>query len=55
MEKKELSIELLQTIVNYLSTRPYQEVFGLIANIVKEVNLSSQEKGESSLEYSKKK
>lgn len=42
MEKKELSSELLQNVVNYLATKPYQEVFGLIAAIVKEVNLKPE-------------
>lgn len=37
--KKELSADLLQTIVNYLATKPYQEVFMLIQGIINEVNI----------------
>ena len=43
MEKKELSSELLQALVNYLASKPYQEVFGLIASIIKEVNIKPSE------------
>jgi len=44
--KKELSAELLQAIVNYLATKPYQEVFMLIQNIIGEVNIKPENKPE---------
>ena len=35
MNKIELPTNLVQAIVNYLQSRPYQEVAGLIAEIMK--------------------
>jgi len=37
-EKKEVSQEVLQEIVNYLQGKPYLEVYQLINKIIKEVN-----------------
>jgi len=37
-EKKEVGVEVLQEVVNYLQTRPYNEVYVLISKLIKEVN-----------------
>lgn len=39
--KKEISLELLNKIAQYLGTRPYVEVAQLIAEIMKEVDKNS--------------
>ena len=37
MNKKEISIELLNKVLGYLGSRPYQEVAGLITEIASEI------------------
>jgi hypothetical protein len=37
MEKMELSVDLLNALMRYLGTRPYQEVFSLVQEIQKQV------------------
>jgi hypothetical protein len=34
--------ELAQKILNYLATKPYQEVFGLVNELIQEVNKSAE-------------
>jgi len=36
--KKEVSLEVLQEVINYLQGKPYLEVYQLINKIIKEVN-----------------
>lgn len=36
-DKKEISLELLQEILDYLQVRPYNEVYPLIHKILKEL------------------
>jgi len=38
VDKKEISLELLQEILDYLQRRPYNEVFPLIHKILEEIN-----------------
>lgn len=43
METVTLSVKLVNTILNYLATKPYMEVQGLIAEVHTEVNHKSSE------------
>jgi len=36
MEKLELTVDLLNALMRYLGTRPYQEVFSLVQEIQKQ-------------------
>lgn len=38
MEKKEISLELLQEILDYLQVQPYNQVYPLIHKILNEIN-----------------
>lgn len=42
-----ISTELLDTIINYLATKPYREVFTMINNVQREVTEASAEKVEA--------
>jgi len=46
MEKINLSVQLLNSIMGYLGTRPYQEVFQLIEAIQKEAKEQPEPKDE---------
>ncbi len=39
-----ITIELAQAILNYLATKPYAEVVGLIAELSKQANVKSESK-----------
>lgn len=42
MNEVKLSIEVMNKLLNYLSTKPYSEVAEIIATIVNEVNRSKE-------------
>lgn len=47
MEKVTITIELANAILNYLSTKPYQEVAVLIAELQKQANEQLTEKSDN--------
>jgi len=46
MEEVKLSLNLANAILQYLSTRPYAEVAGLIAEIQKQAAEAAEKKGD---------
>jgi len=44
--KLQLTQELIQSIVNYLQTKPYNEVYVLISEIMKQANEQEEPKNE---------
>lgn len=50
-----ISAELLQAVANYLSTKPYQEVAGLIAKLQHEVSVKPEEEVKEEKKEKKKK